>query len=209
MCIRDRFIFVCKDSEKKQNGKSFCQNYFHPFCVNREWMVKTGRSFGGVNDAFYLPVFFFEQNLQKGHFWPLNFENFPRNNFLDEKTRVFWGFAKWLIASGLTWFWWKSAFVEKKVNAFWKFGVDFWNFGVLTKTRKGAKFEQKTCTKVYHVCKSSSFAARFFIGQRLRKAPKRPFFTQNCFVSVNKIFCEIFWQFWEKKSRQTSPLGGE
>ena len=87
---------------------------------------------------------------------------------------------------------------EKKVNDFWKFGVDFWKFGVLTKTRKVAKFERKTCTIVGHVCKSSSFAAQFFIGQLLPKARKRPFFALNCFLSVNKIFCERFWHFgWE------------
>ena len=41
-----------------------------------------------------------------------------------------------------------------KVNAAEKFGVDFFNFGVLTETRKGAKNARKTCTKTWVVCKN-------------------------------------------------------
>ena len=117
------------------------------------------------------------------------------NNFWTKKRLFFEGLLNYWLSVGWFDFSKKGASLRKKVNAFWKFGVDFWKFGVLTKTRKGAKLAQKTCTKVGRVCKTSSFAARFFIGQRLPKARKRPFFTPECFAAVKQFFCEIFWHF--------------
>ena len=140
----------------------------------------------------------------------LIFWKFCANELFGEKTRIFRRFSKSLKISYLGLFLKKNGVPRfSKVNAFWKFGVDFWKFGVLTETRKVAKIEQKTCTKAGPMCKFSPSAAGFFIGRRLSKARKRPFFTPECFAAVKQIFCERFWHFIYKYVAHTQIVDVE
>ena len=72
-----------------------------------------------------------------------------------------------------------GAFSLSKVNAFWKFGVDFWKFGVLKNERNEAKKMQKSCTEPSFCAIFAPFATFFRPRQPMEIAQNAHFSLQN------------------------------
>ena len=105
-----------------------------------------------ANKLAWTGKIFCERYWQNGHFWPPYFENSPRKQLLDEKTPVFWRFAKLLIVRLLAWFWQKKGFVEKKKSTPQKnLALTFENLACLQKREKGQNRSEKPA-QMHGVC---------------------------------------------------------
>ena len=86
------------------------------------------------------------------------------------------------------------AFSLSKVNAFWKFGVDFWKFGVLKNERNEAKMAKSEAKKVGKVAQNHHKCAIFgpFVTSFLAHRPSK--LVRNAHFSLQNA--PEFWTFY-------------